>query len=141
VKRLILCVVAVFAIAAVVVGCGSNNTAEPPSGNSELQGTWTGTARNSGSVVYTFTFSGDNYTLSFTGSQGSGTFTADAAANPRTIDFHITAHTTTQYIGKTVLGLYELDGANLTLALAQPPGTTPRPASLTAGMVFDLVKQ
>jgi len=135
-KRLILSVLAVFTIAAVVVGCGSSNTAL--SGNTELEGTWTATAPDNTSTT-TFTFSGDDCTFTRPGVlQMSGTFNLSYAASPKTIDFYIATSSDPQYVGKTSLGIYLLSGTNLTLEIGMPGDA--RPASFTEDG-FNLVKQ
>ena len=162
-KRLILSVLAVFAIAAVVVGCGSNNTPEPtptptptpmptptptptPS-NTELQGTWTITWTTSDTTATsTYTFSGNNWIVTSTpaGIQESGTFTLNSTANPKTIDMYFATSTypsgTSPNVGKTGLGLYIVSGTNLTLAVGDHPGDA-RPTSFTEDNTITLVKQ
>ena len=134
---------------ALAVSCGPT----PPSpavtptattGTMDMEGSWMGEASWHGntSPIYTFTFSGSTFTYTCdTGIEGSGTFTIDTATDPKTIDFDITYHTTSEFIGETCLGVYEISGTTLTIALAEPPGTTPRPASLTDGMIYTLIKQ
>ncbi len=106
-KRLILSVLVVLAIATTVVGCGTSNAVKSPSsGNTELQGAWTETSFG---VTMTFTFSGDNFTATATGSiQWSGTFTLDSTANPKTIDLYYATCTypSDSNVGKTALGIY-----------------------------------
>ena len=140
-KRFILSILAVFAIAAAVVGCGSSNPSGLPTGNTELQGTWTWTEAG-----VTFTFSGNNWTITSTiGDQTSGTFTLDSATNPKTIDLYFATYSepqaASQVVGKTALGLYLLSGTNLTLALGDPG--TARPTSFIEDInttTFNLAK-
>lgn len=142
-KRFFLSVLAVFAIAA-VVGCGASNTS---SSNTELEGTWTWTAFGETGA---FTFSGNQWTLTGTNSSvslqiGTGTFTIDSAANPKTIDLYFISAVPadSQIVGKTALCIYQLSSNSLTLAIGDPGGTA-RPTSFshnTTAMIFNLVKQ
>ena len=138
-KRLILSVLAVFAITAVVVGCGSSNTSS--SGNMELQGTWTGTLSG---ITMTYTFSGNNWELTETKEstimvQMSGTFTLDSTANPKTLDLYTTAcPIIPTQVGMTWHSIYKLNGTNL--AIANGEGGT-RPISFTADNTTNFVKQ
>jgi uncharacterized protein (TIGR03067 family) len=116
-KKLILSVLAVFAIAAVVVGCGSSNTAS--SGNTELEGTWKRIGPGDTSIAYTF--SGNNWTMTATAGSESiqmgGTFTINPTSNPKTIDivYVYSVPANSSAIGKTALGIYELNGISLKL--------------------------
>jgi uncharacterized protein (TIGR03067 family) len=122
VKRLILSILAVFAIATVAVGCGGNTSS---SGNTELQGTWKSTTTDKTATI-TFTFSGNNFTstlistvASVPSMQESGTFTLDPTANPKTIDLYLATSTlpSASDVGKTELGIYQLSGTSLKLYL------------------------
>ena len=144
-KRLILYILAVFAITIVVVGCGSSNTSS--SGNTELEGTWTETVPGTDimpAMTLTFTFSGNNWasietTTSATVYQMSGTFTLDSTANPKTLDLYITTATLwSNMVGTTLHGIYQLSGTNLAIANGQ--GGT-RPTSFTTDNTANLVKQ
>ena len=121
-KRLILSVVVVLAIATAVVGCGTSNAVKSPSsGNTELQGTWT-VAVPAG----TFTFSGNSFTLTVPGVlQQSGTFTLNSAASPKTIDVHITTSSDPQSVGTTLLGIYQLGGTSLKMEMGDAGGARP----------------
>ena len=136
-KRLILSVLAVFAIATAVVGCSSSNTTGPTptltSGNTELEGTWTAATEG-----MTLTFSGNNWTFTRSSLQISGTFTINSAASPKTIDRYVTTSSVPQYVGKTSLGIYLLSGTNLTF-VGLEPGNATRPTSFDMAVV--LVKQ
>jgi uncharacterized protein (TIGR03067 family) len=141
-KRLILSVLVVFAIAAAVVGCGSSNTS---SGNMELQGTWKATDPADNTTTITFTFNGNQWTMTEASTsmalsfQMSGTFTLDSAVNPRTIDLYITACSIApDQVGTTLHSIYQLNGTNLAIANGQ--GGT-RPTSFTADNTANLVKQ
>jgi uncharacterized protein (TIGR03067 family) len=143
VKRLILSIVAVLALATAVVGCGGSNTSS--SGKTELEGTWVITYPDvNGSN--TFTFSGNNWVMiQKWGSQGSlqrsGTFIIDTTANPKTIDMNVTASTEgSLVVGMTSLGIYKISGNTLTLELAESPDE-PRPTEFTDDNRMDFVKQ
>ena len=133
-KRLILSVLAVFAIAAIVVGCGSSNT--------ELQGTWRTTLddANIGSLSITYTFSGNNWECTWASTtfnaEMSGTFTFDSTANPKTLDMYMAACTdpSESNVGKTGLYIYQLSDTNLTLAGGEDVFV--RPTSFTVARVF-----
>ena len=143
-------IMALSLLLTMAVACGPEPSPTPTPtptatvSNTELEGSWTGEASWHGntSPIYTFTCNGSNFTYTCdTGIEGSGTFAIDTAANPKTIDLYITEHTTPAFSGKTCLGVYEVIGTTLTIAMAEPPGTTPRPISLTDGMIYTLVKQ
>ena len=139
-KRLILSVLVVLAIATAVVGCKSSST--PSSGNTELQGTWMWTYTSSNqTATLTYIFNGNNWTMTITtpteSVQDSGTFTIDPTANPKTIDMYLAACTGPweSNIGKTLPCIYLLSGTNLTIAFGDPGGIA-RPISFTNGRVF-----
>jgi uncharacterized protein (TIGR03067 family) len=144
-KRLVLSVLVVFAIAAAVVGCGSSNTS---SGNTELQGTWKATDPNDSATTVTFTFNGNQWTMVLASTsasqsfQESGTFTLDSTANPKTIDmlFVSSVPAAPGIAGTTSLGIYQLSGTSLTLELGDPTSAT-RPTAFTDDNRIDLVKQ
>ena len=143
VKRLILSILAVFAIVGAVVGCTSGSTS---SGNTELQGTWKATSPD-GTVTITFTFSGNHWTMTEASAAQSqsiqllGTFTIDSTANPKTIDLHIAAHPSSELIGKTILNIYQLSGTNLlVIAFGDNPDTA-RPTAFTGTNVYTFIKQ
>jgi len=98
----------------------------------------------SSDATVTFTFSGNNWTLTFTSTsfQESGTFTINSVANPKTIDLYVATSTDPSYsgVGETGLGLYQLSGTNLTLALGRL-GDTTRPTAFTEDNTINLVKQ
>ena len=143
-KRFILSILAVFAIAAAVVGCGSSNTS---SGNTELQGTWKATSPDE-TVTITVTFSGNSWTMTETSTsasqsvQLSGTFTLDSAANPKTIDMlYVSSVPATPGIaGTTVKGIYQITGNNLMIATADT-ASDPRPTELNESNSMPLTKQ
>jgi uncharacterized protein (TIGR03067 family) len=146
-KRLILSVLVVLAIAAVVAGCGSSNTSS--SGNTELEGTWTETVPGTDimpDMTVTFTFSGNNWDMieketatSTIWIQMSRTFILDPTANPKTLDLYITDFPEwSENVGTTLHSIYQLNGTNLAIANGQ--GGT-RPTSFTADNTANLVKQ
>ena len=142
-KRLILSILAVFAIVGAVVGCTSGSTS---SGNTELQGTWKATSPD-GTVTITFTFSGNHWTMTEASAAQSqsiqllGTFTIDSTANPRTIDMlYVSSVPATPGIaGTTALGIYQLSGTSLKLEPGNPDSG--RPTAFTENDSIDLVRQ
>jgi uncharacterized protein (TIGR03067 family) len=66
---------------------------------------------------------GDNYTLTTKdGDSFKGTFTVDPAKVPKAIDFSPTGG---QYKGKTLRGIYEIDGDMLKICFAEPDKDRP----------------
>jgi uncharacterized protein (TIGR03067 family) len=139
VKRFILSILVVLAVATVVVGC-------TPSSNSDLQqlqGRWTTTT---GNMTVTYTFSGDSWSMVASSaltlhlvSQLAGTFTLSSAANPKTIDMLVSSSPSwPEMAGTTLLGIYQLSGTNLTLAVGY---SGDRPTSFTDESRLDLVRQ
>ena len=131
-KRLVLSVLVVFAIAAAVVGCGSSNTS---SGNTELQGTWVNSTTGLLLNTITFNFNSNQWNMMWAfGSESNtlqmnGTFNINPSANPKTIDMVYTSFPMdTATVGQTSLGIYELSGSDLTLDLGDP-GNTSRPTA------------
>lgn len=75
---------------------------------------------------------GDKYTVTpaagSTAQPVTGTFTADAGKTPATIDMKPESG---RYKGKTLLGVFKLDGDTLTVAFAEPG--RPRPTGFDGG--------
>jgi uncharacterized protein (TIGR03067 family) len=77
---------------------------------------------------HTLTFTGDTFTIARNGETViKGTFNVDAAKKPSTIDMLIKESKGDRHNGKSVVGIYELDGDSLKWCAAEP-GTTERPA-------------
>ncbi|MFA5056172.1 MAG: TIGR03067 domain-containing protein [Dehalococcoidia bacterium] len=143
-KKFFLSIIPVLIITIVIVGCGSSDTSS--SGNTELQGTWVGilteTCYTPPCRTYdiTFTFNGDDLAVTNNGKDISGTFTLNTVANPKTIDFYIvTDEYGPEYEGKTAMGIYQLNGSNLELALGEAGGV--RPTSFAEDNSIILIKQ
>ena len=144
-KRLILSILAVLAIATAVVGCTSDNQVKSPSSsNTELQGTWAATSPDATQTL-TYTINGNNWTMTRTSAKGSiqesGTFTLNPTANPKTINLSCTASTypSDPGVGTTGLGIYQLSGTSLTLEMANKGDA--RPTSFTENSSITLTKQ
>jgi uncharacterized protein (TIGR03067 family) len=95
----------------------------------------------------TFTFSGDNFSITSTNTDFwyKGTMELKTNKTPKQIDIKIkeSGSGISQYTGKTSLGIYKIDEDKLTLALNEP-GSPKRPSSFkeTSGaMVFELTKK
>jgi uncharacterized protein (TIGR03067 family) len=158
-KRFVLSVLAVLAIAITVVGCGSSNTARPtpvatptptptPSptpSNTELEGMWIGMPKlpDNTTMQITFVFTGNNWISLSSKSdsdQMSGTFIIDTMANPKTIDLYIAnASEESHWAGGTSLGIYVLNGSNLKLEVLDPGDA--RLTEFTEYYVMNLFKQ
>ena len=111
-------------------GCGSSSTG--PSACGELEGTW---CLNDTLYKLSFTFANNNWTVveeiwydqdtTFT---WNGTFTSNTTVIPKTIDFLCSSSPYSYDVGKTALGIYELNTAASQLTLATSDfGDTVRP--------------
>lgn len=109
-------------------GCGDKNNPVSAGIPTELEGTWSQTA---GGVTTTFTFRGSTFSATMEQTSYSGTFTIDTSVTPHHIDCYITASTTSGYVGKTSLGIYQLSGNTLEFA-GNEPGNTVRPTSFAS---------
>ena len=107
-----------------------------------LQGDWMITWMNDQEIpaeaeAY-LVFKGDKYEQ-WTGNQVDerGSITIDVTSTLKKIDLIITEG---QSAGQTQLGVYELTADTMTVALANP-GSTVRPASLTMGDIYAVLKK
>jgi uncharacterized protein (TIGR03067 family) len=79
---------------------------------------------------------GDNYTLTTKGGDSfKGTFALDPAKVPKAIDFSPAGG---QYKGKTLRGIYEIDGDMLKICFAEPDKERPTEFSSKAGSGWTL---
>jgi uncharacterized protein (TIGR03067 family) len=121
-------------------GCKDSSTSPSQALTSELEGTWAGIDKATGTQM-AMIFSGNQISTSMAGSElYSGTFSINTNISPKQINFTITSSSISAYVGQTSLGVYELSGNSLTIA-ANEPGDPVRPASITAGRVFELAKE
>ena len=109
----------------------------------ELDGTWVGTA-GGGYGEWTFIISGGKVEVKGPDSEYyAGTVTLNANTNPKQVDFKINKCSLPEYVNETSLGIFKLEGNQLTLAAAEP-GSMMRPYSLQSGgeaMIFSLTRK
>lgn len=97
----------------------------------ELEGTWVAVKKDSGAQQLIFT--GNKFEAKFNGKVVKGTFTLNNKENPLEIDLKITSSTAAKYKGKTALGIYDFQGANLRWCSSQP-GRKRRPSQFARVM-------
>jgi uncharacterized protein (TIGR03067 family) len=131
---------AVLAVCGVVLLLGVDDAKD-----TKLKGTWTAVTAEKGGQEqadagdHTLTFDGDTFTISRKGQTFlKGTFKVDETQKPKTIDMEIKESPKEEHKGKTVLGIYELDGDNLKWCAANP-GATERPKSFKTEAGSDLL--
>ncbi|HUI92351.1 MAG TPA: TIGR03067 domain-containing protein [Chitinivibrionales bacterium] len=127
----------------------SSSTSSGPTGPgptaTSLEGTWKGHTLGD-TNTFTAVFTGNNFSFSLGLIIGyAGTFSINAASNPKTMDVVITQCANTAYVGKTSLGIYKVSSDTLTYA-ANEPGNPNRPTSFAydstgTTVVFVFVKQ
>jgi uncharacterized protein (TIGR03067 family) len=110
-----------------------NQPAKGKKGADDLQGTWklvkiekagTTQAVKAGEADYfQLTITGDKITVQFSSGQEDGTFKVDAEKKPKSIDI---SPNTSEDKGKTILGIYDLQGNQLRLCVADA-GVKKRP--------------
>ena len=116
-----------------------------PGGSAELAGTWKGTEVNGTAGTWSFVFTGAAVTVTEPNATGiyTGNYFLDTTKNPKTIEIEITAHYNISFIGKTMMGIYQLTGTALTIAL-NPPGHPFAPTGfdpVAPSRVWQLTKQ
>lgn len=120
-----------------------DDTAQTSGKNSELDGTWVGTAEGEYGE-WTFIISMGKVDVKAPESDYySGTVTLNTGTSPKQADFKIDKCSQPEYVGETSLGIYKLDGNKLTLASTEP-GIMSRPTFFdsTGGvMLFSLTKR
>jgi uncharacterized protein (TIGR03067 family) len=107
----------------------------------QLEGTWEGVNRNgSDQTQWKYIMINDSITiLADSVMKIRGIFSIDTMANPKTIDIAIVNSSNAAYVGKRILGLYDLAGNVLNITATDP--ATPRPASMSAAPVLGLFQQ
>jgi len=123
-----------------------SNPAAPVSDTSLLQGVWSGKLLGDDqNPVWTITFSNDT-AIAAAGTQiyFKGLFNVTEKNNVKNIDVIISESSIApEYVGKTSLGVYQINKDTLKYA-ADEPGSLTRPASIngdSTSMVFVLVKK
>jgi uncharacterized protein (TIGR03067 family) len=119
------------------------DTAQETKKETELDGTWVGTAEGEYGE-WTFIISKGKVDVKTSESEYySGTVKLNTGASPKQADFMIDKCSQPEYVGETSLAIYKLDGNKLTLATTEP-GTMSRPTFFdsTGGvMLFSLTKR
>jgi uncharacterized protein (TIGR03067 family) len=117
------------ALAFLVVCVGLGTAAPAPAGKKDrnrLQGTWQAVTVEDGgpekdAADIRFVFAGDDFTIRLRGEAiAKGRFKIDPSRDPRQIDMELTKHRQADFKGKTVRGIYALDGDTLKLCLNSP---------------------
>lgn len=110
------------AAAVVVLAAGVGLAADPPAAVKELQGAWaihaatlSGRDHLDDFQGMTLTVTGEKYTIEFGPNSDHGTITVDAAKSPKWID--VTTRKDGPFKGRTLPGIYKLDGGKLVLCL------------------------
>ena len=101
--------------------------------DAELDGTWVGTVDDEYGSEWTFVISMGKVEVKGPYSEFySGTVTLNTETNPKQADFKIDKCSSPEYVGRTALGIYKLEGNKLSLA-ASEPGSMSRPAFFGSG--------
>jgi uncharacterized protein (TIGR03067 family) len=97
-----------------------------------LAGTWNG--QEDTGEPYTFVFTGTDWSL--TNDAGDdwqhGTYTLNDNSNPKQLDLYITGSADNQFIAKTALFIYKIEGTIMTLTGGEP-GSDYRPSDFSEG--------
>jgi uncharacterized protein (TIGR03067 family) len=131
----------------VVCGCGKEAPVPAEQENvTQLEGTWVGSEMGGRAGEWTVVVSENHVEVNGPdGESYKGIFTLDSAAGPKRVDILLKDCSQQEYVGKTALGIYRLDGDKLTLASNEPGAAIrPEPASLQTGQdarVWTLTKQ
>ena len=112
----------------------------------KLQGTWKAVSAEAAGKLqndaeeHRLFFSGDEFSLKKgEESMGKGKFKIDSSKKPKEIDLEFVEAKRDALRGKTVLGIYELDGGTLKWCWNKPGGERPKEFSSTAADVHLLV--
>jgi uncharacterized protein (TIGR03067 family) len=111
----------------VAISCSMRKEAK-----TSLEGRWTGYDLTATNATDEVTVAGHqlDYHGPETNDWARGTFVLDEQTQPMELDF--TIQESPHDVGKRVLGIYELQGDNLKIAVA-PPGDSQRPLNFTPG--------
>lgn len=113
-------------VLAAIVGCS-----KPEAKMTTLEGRWIGFQGGHPDATCTLVISGTQ--LDYRGAQSNdwcrGSFVLNEEAQPMQLDLTMQAISDPDYVGKTALGIYELKGGELRVAVAEP-GSGQRPANL-----------
>jgi len=139
-KTKYLVLIAVLSGTIAFMGCLGGSDSTGPAAGGELEGVWT-YSWTDGSLFFTFTGANFNYTQYWSNPADtltwSGTFTSNAAVTPKTIDYLCSSSPDTSDIGKTALGIYELNSALTQLTLEfNDFGDTVRPTTFGSGALI-----
>ncbi len=116
-----------------------------PGGSTELSGTWVGSEINGAAGNWTFVFTGSTIAVVEPNPANAygGNYTVDTTQNPKTVQVYIATHYNSSYVGRIMLGIYQLSGNSLTLAF-NPPGHPFAPTNFDAvspSRAWQLTKQ
>jgi uncharacterized protein (TIGR03067 family) len=143
-KTKYLILIAVLTGVVALTGCLGGSSASGPPAGGELEGIWT-SSWSTGSQYFTFSGSNFNYTQYWINPSDtltwSGTFTSNTTVTPKTIDYLCSSSPDTSDIGKTALGIYELNSTSTQLTLEfNDFGDTVRPTTFGSAALV-LTKQ
>ena len=112
---------------AVVASCSR----QTPASTASLDGNWTGFDAGQPTEKCTLAITGTQF--NYHGAQSNdwcrGTFTLNEQTQPKQMDMTVQEISAPEYVGKTVLVVYELNGDELKVAAAEP-GKNMRPARM-----------
>ena len=120
----------VFSVSVLVFGCSKSNKPD----SATLQGTWRGQelgAKSKGSPSLVFTGTNCEFHGANPQEWYKATFLLREDTTPKQLEAVITECPFTQYVGKTVHGIYQIEDGKLTFT-ANEPGNPAVPASFDA---------
>lgn len=126
--RLGSCIVGMFVLFGVAAPLAGED-AKPK--KTDLEGTWKFVKKES--AVQQLKFTGDAFEATIEGKVYKGTFKLNDDENPLQIDMKITTSPEDKHKGKTALGIYEFQGANLRWCTSTP-GRKRRPSQFADRM-------
>ena len=142
-SAIVICLAAIMVMS--VGGCKGKS--EPPAEVSDidlLQGTWVGNEIGNNEGQWTLTVSGTKIDVKGPEPQTySGTLKLNAEVEPKQADLVIEKCPFEEYVGKSALSIYKIEGDKFTMA-GNEPGSTVRPSLFEPGggtRVFTLTKQ
>jgi len=114
-----------FVLVILLSGNLAHGGKDKKSDKDKVQGSWSGT-KDGKSIK--MAFKGDQVTVTFDDKETfKGTYKLDATKKPKAIDIAVKEGPKKEYVGKTSLGIYKLEGNSLTWC-ANEPGRDNRPA-------------